>query len=229
MAEQQGTTPQAPPPPPVDGGSQAQPQSAPGIPPVGQAGDPQRAETHADPAQLVMKEVADRLREAAASLSGTDRAFAQHVDQLARQASDQVRLNQRSFQHDLAYAVQDIEKARRLQLTLSDQARAEATKLATSAPGLENDRMQALLRSTAAIDDRSLVNEIRRTGTSIGQQADQNTSDIRERIEVLKNKVRLVRRVGVTSETPQSTNPPRAAADAAPGRQVSADRPEQTN
>ena len=229
MAEQQGTSRQAASPPPVEGRSPAQPQSASGTRPVGQAGDPQRTETRADPAQLVMKEVADKLREAAASLTGTDRAFAQHVDQLARQAGDQVRLNQRSFQHDLAYAVQDVEKARGSPLLLAEQARSEVTRLAGSAPGLENERMQALMRSIPVIDGRSLVNEIRRTGASIGQQADQNTSDIRERIEVLENKVRLVQRVDPAGEPDQTTSTSPLAADAAAGRQASAARPEQSN
>jgi hypothetical protein len=229
MAEQQGTTPQAPPPPPVDGGSQAQPQSAPGTPPVGQAGDPPRSETLADPAQLVMKEAADKLREAAASLTDTDRAFAQYVDQLARQASDQVRLNEQSFQHELAWAVQDIEKARGGQLVLSQQARSEVTRLAGSAPGLENERMQELMRSTPVIADRSLVSEIRRTGAFIGQQADQNAPAIRERVEVIANKFRLMQRVDPAGELGQTTSTSPPPGDAAARRQASAARPEQSN
>ncbi len=226
MAEQQGTNPPTQPASPADGPYQAPPQSAPVSPPGSQASDPQKAERPTDPAQLVMREVADKLREVAASLTGTDRALAQQVNHLALQASDQVRLNQRSFQHDLAYAVQDVEKARGSQLTLSDQARAEVMKLAASAPGLENNRMQALLRSTAAVDDRGLVRDIRRAAADLGQQADQDTAFTRERIENLENRVRLGDRAAPAPDQPQTAGP---TGNTTTGREPAADRPEQPN
>ena len=67
----------------------------------------------------------DKLRLALPALQSADKSLAQHVESIARQASDPVRFNQRSFQHEIAYAVQDTTKVlgsrRAFRLTTDDQ------------------------------------------------------------------------------------------------------------
>ena len=237
MAEPQGVTPQTPTPPPPPAAQQPtqQPagavesrpatrqQATGGSQQQGQAGDTSRPEKPADPAQAVIKEIADKLRDAAGSVAGTDARLAQKASRLAGDASDSVKANQRGFQHELAYAVQDVEKIAGTKLPLSDQARAEVTKLAASAPGLDNDRMAALLRSTETIGDNRMVQDIRRAATDIGQQADQNTALTRDRIEVLENKARLA---APTQSAVDQSQTHRAAPESAAQRSA-ADRPDQ--
>ncbi|OYV51266.1 MAG: hypothetical protein B7Z77_04175 [Acidocella sp. 20-58-15] len=125
----------------------------------------------------------DQLPAAAKDLSTKIRA-------LDKDAQDPVRFNQKSVQYDVAYAVQDFEKATGKQLDLAPAQRAEVTKLAGSAPGLENDRMIALLRSTAQIGDNAVIDQIRRFGSEVGQKNNQNTAEIQSRVDNLENKVR---------------------------------------
>src|SRR5208282_2689654 len=93
-----------------------------------------------------------------------------------------------------AYAAADIERSDIGRLPVSRENRIELDRLAHSAPGLENDRMLALMRSTASLDDRRLIQDIRRAGTEIGRSDNQGTPDIRSHIEVLENRTRLSQR-----------------------------------
>jgi len=68
------------------------------------------------------------------------------------------------------------------------------TRLAATAPGLENERMGALMRATALLEDKRLIRDLREVGTEIGRQTDQNTPGIQSSIEALENRVRLARR-----------------------------------
>ena len=54
--------------------------------------------------------------------------------------------------------------------------------------------MLALMRSAGSIQDRELVRDIRRAGTDIGREADQNSPNVRSQIESLENRVRLTAR-----------------------------------
>jgi hypothetical protein len=127
------------------------------------------------------------------------------IQDLGRDAQDPVRFNQKSVQHEVAYAAQDFEKATGKQLDLAPEQRAEVIKLAGSAVGLENERMIALLRNTAQIGDNAIVNQIRRFGAEVGRKNNQNTIEIRSRLENLENKVRQAPR------SPESTPDARVA------------------
>ena len=85
--------------------------------------------------ESALREVGARLQEAAASLASSHSKLSVEATQLAQGISDNARLNQRSYQHELAYAVQDVERARGAPLNLSDQARTEITRLATQRRG----------------------------------------------------------------------------------------------
>ena len=117
------------------------------------------------------------------------------IQELVKDAQEPVRFNQKLVQHEVAYAAQDFEKAIGRQLDLTPAQRAEATRLAGSAPGLENNRMIALLQTTSKIDDYNVVREIRKFAAEVGQQSNQNTAVILSRAENYENRVRQAARV----------------------------------
>ena len=141
--------------------------------------------------ESALREVGAKLQEAAASLPSQHGRLSQDALRAADGAADAARSNQRSFQHELAYVVQDVERARGMPLNLSDQARTEITRLANSAPGLENERLLELLRSTSKLADQKLVDDIRRAGIEIGQSTDQSAPVIRSKIETLESRSRV--------------------------------------
>ncbi|HTU21512.1 MAG TPA: hypothetical protein VMG10_25970, partial [Gemmataceae bacterium] len=162
----------------------------------------------------------DALERAGKDLQEKDPNLADKARDLVAQASDSVRLNQREFRHEIAYAVQDTEKALGHQLHLSPNARAEVDRLAGSAPGLENHQLLALMTKTAEIGDAKVVQDIRRTGAEIGRQLDQNTETIRSQVDVLENKARTAPPAPPLGPAPTERASTSAASDArAAGRQ----------
>jgi hypothetical protein len=155
-----------------------------------------------------IREALDALERASKSLQEKDPALADKALDLMAQGADPVRFNQRAFQHEIAYAVQDTEKALGHQLNLAPNARSAVDRLAGSAPNLENDQMAALLRRTVEMGDPNVVHEIRRTGAEIGRQVEQNTETIRSQIDALEHKAR--------------TAPPASELRPPPGEQPSA-------
>ena len=174
-----------------------------------------------------LREVGARLQEAAAGLTSSHSKLSQEAGQLAQKTEDTSRLDQRSFQHELAYAVQDVEKARGAPLNLTEQARTEVTRLANSAPGLENERLLDLLRSTSKLADQKLVDDIRRVGTEVGQSTNQTTPVILSRVETLEARSRVGARAGEEQAAPNPAGeagqpvrrdaPPRVEAPASDG------------
>jgi len=147
-----------------------------------------------------------------------DRPTAQAIQDIVRQGSDPARHNDPAFRHQLAYTVQDTEKALRAPLSMPAELRIEMVDRAGSAPGLENERMLALMRSTADIGDRKLVQAIRSTGTEIGSTVEQNLPRTISNIEVLENRARLAPRppeASSANDQPSRLERPSAAAGTA--------------
>jgi hypothetical protein len=187
---------------------------------------PRTASADAARPQTPVGEALDALERASNNLQEKDPALADRVRDLVAQAADPVRFNQRAFQHEIAYAVQDTEKALGHQLNLSPNVRSAVDRLAGSAPTLENDQMAALLRRTAEIGDPAVVQEIRRTGGEIGRQVEQNTDTIRSQIDALVAKAQSAERAPKL-RPPPADQPPATAATSAPGQQKQADGPPQ--
>lgn len=155
---------------------------------------PDRPQTDRAPsANTVAGEAVEQLRTALPRIREADQRLAHTAEMLIKGAADPVRANGKGFAHEIAYAVQDIERTVG-RLPLSDDARAGLVLLASSAPGLQNRRLQELLASTGEMTDRALVRELRRAGIEIGQEANQDTPAVRSRIEVLENRARLAAR-----------------------------------
>jgi hypothetical protein len=179
-------------------------------PPSVQAAKPDASEDDAaDRREAALREALDKLRLALPALQSTDTSFAQHVASVISQADDPLRLNQRSLQHAIAYATQDTTKILgAIRFGLAPESEGELSKLASSAPGLENESYKNLLQATREIDDRNLVRDIRRTAAEVGQQTNQNTPAIRSQLETLENRVRLAPRLAAIAEAqPQAPQP----------------------
>ena len=163
-----------------------------------------------------IKEAVDLLRAALPKLQETNPVFADGLSSLLRGADDPVRSNQAEFQHRIAYAVKDVENiAGHLPFSSANVAdRLDA--LASSAPGLKNDRVETLLSDANQARDMSLRRDARRMAMEIGKQADQDTPQIRSQLDALENRVRILG----NAPKEQSAAPPLAqpaAAAASPG------------
>ena len=141
-----------------------------------------------------MQELLEHLQRSQPLIANIDRNLAQTIQTLAQQGADPERRAQPGFPHQVAYALQDLEKYPIWPIPITPELRSEMTRLAAAAPGLENERMLALMRETAVLEDKRLISDIRRTGTDIGAQRDQNAPDIKSQIGVLENRVRLSQR-----------------------------------
>ena len=172
-----------------------------------QKADPQQPEAAGDkasrqetpgrqqaPQRDATRELLDTLALSYGRVSQIDRQTAQAIQDVVRQGSDPARHNDPMFRHQLAYTVQDTEKALRAPLSMPAELRIEMMDRAGSAPGLENERMQALMRSTTNIGDRGLVQAIRSAGINIGKSDDQTNPETRSNIESLENRARLAPR-----------------------------------
>ena len=141
-----------------------------------------------------MRELLEHLERAQPLIANLDRNLAETMQTLTRQGADPERCAEPAFRHQVAYAVQDLEKSAIWPIAMAPELRSEMTRLAATAPGLENERMGALMRATALLEDKRLIRDLREVGTEIGRQTDQNTPSIQSSIEALENRVRLARR-----------------------------------
>src|SRR5947209_20473411 len=60
--------------------------------------------------KAAVAEAIEQLRKVLPTIAETDKVLTQTVERLVREWSDPLRANQRSFQHELAYAVEDVER-----------------------------------------------------------------------------------------------------------------------
>jgi len=156
-----------------------------------------------------MRELLEHLERAQPTIANLDRNLAQTIQALTQQGADPERRAQPAFRHQVAYTLQDLEKLPVWPIPITPDFRSEITRLAETAPGLENQHMLALMRRTASLEDKRLVQDIRRAGTEIGRQADQSTPATQTTIEALENRVRL---------SPRRDEPPPDPRDAASER-----------
>ena len=188
MAEDASATTQNPTPPRIDNGSGPKAAAPPRNKPEEQA--KLLPEANTDP----MRELLEHLERAQPLIANLDRSLAETIQTLTRQGADPERCAEPAFRHQVAYAVQDLEKSAIWPIAMAPELRSEMTRLAATAPGLENERMGALMRATALLEDKRLIRDLREVGTEIGRQTDQNTPGIQSSIEALENRVRLARR-----------------------------------
>lgn len=181
-----------------------------------EASKPKEAEAKKDPT----RELLERLQRLQPSLGDKDRGTRAAITYLVEQATDTAVLSEPSFRHRLAYTIQDVEKATGERVPMAPDLRWEMNARASSTPGLENERMLALMRMTGSLQDAALVRDIRRTGFEMGRGADQNGEDAKQSLDVLENRVRLSSRPAEL--TAQAGGKAAERVNAAPNREDSA-------
>jgi hypothetical protein len=139
----------------------------------------------------LMRELLDRLERLAPATA--DPGLARTLQNLSQRGVDPDQRAQPGFRHDVAYALQDVEKSLG-RLELPPTLRTEMTQLVGTAVGLANERMQALMGATATMQDRSLVTDIRDVGKGIGRLVDQSRPETESQIDMLENRARLTPR-----------------------------------
>lgn len=156
-----------------------------------------------------LREVLYRLERLQPILASYSTELGTTVKQLSQEGADSEALGHQKYRQALAYAHQDAERTAVGRLEVSPAARAEVTKLATSAPGLENERMLVIMRSTPDMANQNGVDMIRHVGREIGKEADQATPKVVSMIDALENRLRLLQQpaeamsanAGITSPT----------------------------
>jgi len=141
-----------------------------------------------------VRELLDRMERLAPMMAAADPNLAGTLRNLSQLGVDPERRSQPGFRHEVAYALQDLERSPLGRLELPSALRSEMTRLAGSAVGLTHERMQALMGSTGSIQDRTLVSDIRHVGREIGRRVDQSTPEIDSKVDALENRVRLAAR-----------------------------------
>ncbi len=142
-------------------------------------------------------------------IQNLDRGLARGIDVIGRELAngeDPVDVKVRT---QVAFAVQDTERhLGQGAVPMTAQLRQEMTERATTVPGLQDERMERLLKTTEGLDDRRLVRDIRQAAMSMGSagggSAPSATND--------KHVEELERRAGITAVSSPASN------DAAPPR-----------
>jgi hypothetical protein len=86
-------------------------------------------------------------------------------------------------------------------------------RVATSLPGLRNDRARDLLEATPTIADTNLARDIRKVAAEIAPKADQHDADTESRLDVLENRLRTAPR----TEAPENGSPAASSPASSPG------------
>ena len=138
-----------------------------------------------------LRDLIDRLGRTHDMIARVDPALAATIRGITEKVDAPGRMDDPMYRTRVAYALQDAEKLVGPVANLPQGLRKEMTQLAATSPGLQNERMQELMRSTAILDDRGLVRVLRRDAAEIARASDQTSPEVQSKVEVLENRVRL--------------------------------------
>jgi hypothetical protein len=163
-----------------------------------------------------------RLDRDATTVASRDPDLSRTIHQLADAAGKRPeRVEDAGFRTRVAYALQDMEKLGGLISSVPQGLRDEMNRLAVTAPGLRDERLQAMMRATSAIDDARLVRDIRALATNVGAgRSPENGPQVRDHIDALENRLRLSSPAPGASPTGPEQHS--AASEARPTRQPEA-------
>ncbi len=136
------------------------------------------------------RDLLDKLEEAAKFIKQSDPKLAKQIEWLTAASQRPGQIEDAAFRTRVAYIVQDTEKHSG-PLAMSSGIREEMTRLAGSFPGLQNDRVGDLLKTTPGLESRDLIRDIRTLAADTVKAADQKASPIESQIDALENRSRL--------------------------------------
>ena len=208
-ASPQGTP--APQPAPT-GNAQTHPGASQTQPQAGQPGGANPQNPVQQPDSEVQK-LLEAMQQEAASLGANGGGLRAQIDALNLAASAPGQLQQQSFRTEVAYALQDLERAVGKPFLPAGPLASEMQQLATTMPGLDFGPMRDLLVATGKVADQALVNDIRQIGQGITRLgANQHTPDVQGLVDVLYNRFHMVVGPQVNGAAVASTAAPGDAA-----------------
>ena len=118
-----------------------------------------------------LRDVIERMDRVRAHVEQIEPHLSNTVAALAQRADRPGMVDNPSYRTRVAYALQDLEKTAGPVTKMPDQLRQELSRLATTMPGLQNDRLQELMRHTPAFQDLGLVRDIRIVASDTASRA----------------------------------------------------------
>lgn len=164
-----------------------------------------------------LRQLVLRLQQAGRSLDKSENALIRDVGNLFKEMNRPDARQDEVFRTRVAYALQDVEKVV-APIQMSAGLRADMTALAATYPGLQNERMKAIVASTRDIEESNTVRSIRQAAVTIATQFDQTAPIVSSQIDSLENRLRLATRTadkGTTQDQADATPTPRQQAPAA--------------
>ncbi|WP_216851279.1 hypothetical protein [Acidisphaera sp. L21] len=145
--------------------------------------------SHRDP----IHDLITRLDRDASTIAAKDPDLSRTIHQLSETALRRPEwLGDATFRTRVAYALQDMEKLGGPITAVPQILREEMGRLAVTAPNLKDERLQAMMQATPAIDDARLVREIRSLAVAAGgARMRENAAPSRDVLDNLENRVRL--------------------------------------
>ena len=207
------TSPQgAPAPQPaLAGNTQAHPGASQTQPQGGQPGGANPQNPAHQPDSEVQK-LLEAMQQEAASLGANEGGLRARIGALNLAASAPGQLQQQSFRMEVAYALQDLERAVGKPFLPAGPLATEMQQLATTMPGLGVGPMRDLLADTPKIPDQALVHDIRQTAQNITRLGpNQQTPNVQGLVDVLDNRFRMIVGPHVNGAATAGTAAPRGA------------------
>jgi hypothetical protein len=147
--------------------------------------------TAENPGRDPLRDVLDRMNRAREHVAAVDPHLSDTIRLLTERAEQPGRTESTNFRIRVAYALQDLEKLAGPVANMSEPMRQEMARLATTMPGLQNERLQELMRRTPEIQDVGLIRDIRVVAADAATRPAQDTASIRDRVDALESRARL--------------------------------------
>ncbi|MFK4046866.1 hypothetical protein ACI2KH_18065 [Roseomonas mucosa] len=175
-----------------------------------------------------LRELIERMDQHRQAIAAHDPRLNQQIEALAMNSQNAAVLADATFRTRVAYVYQDFARLAGPAAGMPDQLRSELEQLATTAPGLTNQRIHDMLREVPKLNDPKLAGDIRRLAVEVGREGgDQNRPAVLDKIEPLERKLDLLGPPPAPPRTAPDTPPPRAAEAAQAQAAVASPKPEE--
>lgn len=175
-----------------------------------------------------LRELIERMDQHRHAIAAHDPRLNQQIEALAMNSQNAAALTDATFRTRVAYVYQDFARLAGPAAGMSDRLRSELEHLATTAPGLTNQRIHDLLREVPTLNDPKLAGDIRRFAVEVGREGgDQNRHAVLDKIENLERKVNLLGPPPVPLRPAADTSPPRVDEVAQAPAAVASPKPEE--
>jgi hypothetical protein len=154
-----------------------------------------------------LADLVSRLAELRPRIQNENPRLAATIERLADHASHTDYVSRLHYPAHAAQALQDTERLVG-RIDVDPSLREALSPLATSAPGLKNERLRKLLEVTPTLADQDLVNKIRETAATVAKLPDQNSRTVDQDVNALAFDAAVApRREPIASPTARDDRP----------------------